>query len=91
MAIPTYESRGLTIINDQCQSLPHCPVCGTITNLDEIVVERTAAAGGGRWVGYVLRCLNSTDPHGLRKNPGPLCTFAAPMTLQPAGLRGWPT
>ncbi len=84
MALPTYESRGLTIINDQCQSLPTCPVCGDITNLDEIVI-RAARGSGGRWVGYVLRCINSADPHGVRRNRGQLCTFAVPMTFQQPG------
>lgn len=84
MALPTYETPDtLTIINDQCESLPHCPACGGLTNLDQIVIERTAAAGSGRWVAYVLRCLDSVDPNRLRRNPDPLCTFAIPMTLQP--------
>jgi hypothetical protein len=87
VALPSYQSKGLTIINDRCQSLPSCPVCGGITDLNEIVIERTAAAGGGRWVGYILRCLNSTDVHGLNqlKREGRLCTFAVPLTMQPHG------
>ncbi len=71
MARITYESTELTIINDQCESLPGCPVCGYVTNLDEIVVKRTAAAGGGRWVTYVLRCLNSVDPPGSAQDREP--------------------
>jgi hypothetical protein len=93
VTLPTYESDGtLTIINNRCQSLPSCPVCGSITNLDQVVINRTAEAGGGRWVAYVLRCVNSVDhdvPHGVRrlKNPdAPLCAFAVPMTLQSVGL-----
>lgn len=88
MALPTYESRGLKIINEQAASLPTCPVCGDITNLDEIII-RAAAPLRGAWRGYVLRCINSTDPHGLRrqKNPDkPLCTFAVPMTYEAPGL-----
>lgn len=67
-------------------------MCGYLTNLDEIVIGRTTEAGGGRWVGYVLRCVNSVDPHGMRslKEPGkPPCSFAVPMTLEPnAHARG---
>lgn len=88
LALPAYESRGLTIINDQCQSLPTCPVCGDITNLDQIVIERTEGAGGGSWIAFVLRCINSAGPNRVRRNPGQLCSFAVPMTLQPRGAEG---
>ncbi len=85
VARPTYETNGMiTIVNDRCESLPSCPACGYITNLDEIVVKRTAAAGGGRWVGYILRCAKSVDPHGLRRLEDPdtrPCAFAVPLTL----------
>lgn len=84
--VPSYESRCLRIINDQAQDLPGCPVCGGLTNLDKIIIERTKQAGGGQWISYILRCLNSVDPHGLRRLKAPdavLCSFAVPMTLQP--------
>lgn len=80
----SYESDGLRIINEQCQSLPECPVCGNITSLDEIRIERVEAFGGGEWVGWILRCVSSASSHLFRRTrqPGPLCTFAVPVTLQ---------
>lgn len=78
------------VINDQCRSLPRCPVCGYITDLVEVVIRRAkkpgGGAGGGRWVSYVLRCLNSVDPDGLRRARDPdraLCSFSIPMTFEP--------
>lgn len=79
---------GIQVLNEQCNSLPRCPVCGYITDLVVIEVKRTKKAGGGQWTGYFLRCLNSIDPDGLRRlqQPGvPLCTFVVPMTFQPKG------
>jgi hypothetical protein len=79
------ENQEVQIINGQCYSLPCCPLCGGLTNLEEITIRRV---GGGGWSAFVLRCARTVDPYERPASTGWGCPYAIPLEPFPKNLGG---
>lgn len=65
-------------VNQHTFALPGCPLCGSLTTLDEITIHVGASGGGGFLRAYVLSCLMSVRANAADRGVPP-CTFSVPM------------